>query len=74
MDHEDGGQHIHECFPDPNFRGIVALEESEPIGFAYGLVQQWGSERHFYLKEMCVGSARQRSGVGRQLLEHLIKN
>lgn len=52
---------------------MVAIEQSQPIGFAYGLVQQWESERRFYLKEMCVDSKRQHSGVGSQLLVHLIK-
>lgn len=43
------------------------------MGFAYGLVQQWESERHFYLKEMCVDSSQQRGGIGTGLLRHLRK-
>ena len=66
-------KHIQESFQDPNFRGIVALDDSRPIGFAYGLVQQWEGERRFYLKEMCVESSRQRSGAGSHLLASLIK-
>lgn len=66
-------KHIQECLQDPNFRGLVAIEESEPIGFAYGLVQQWENDRHFYLKEMCVNSIQQRGGVGTRLLTHLIE-
>ena len=47
-------KHIRESFQDPNFRGIVALEENKPVAFAYGVISQWENERHFYLKEMCV--------------------
>ncbi len=70
---QTAAKHIQECFQDPNFRGMIALEESQPIGFAYGLVQQWENERRFYLKEMCVDSRKQRGGVGTRLLTRLIK-
>ncbi|MEO7166447.1 MAG: GNAT family N-acetyltransferase, partial [Chthoniobacterales bacterium] len=34
---------------------------------------QWENERHFYLKEMCVDSRKQRGGVGTRLLRQLMK-
>ncbi len=67
------GKHIQECLQDPNFRGLIALHDSALVGFAYGLIQQWESERHFYLKEMCVDSRKQRGGVGTRLLRQLMK-
>lgn len=55
------------------FRGVITLEESEPIGFAYGLVFQWKTERRFYLKEMCMLGRKQRGGVGARLQADLMK-
>jgi aminoglycoside 6'-N-acetyltransferase I len=67
-------KHIEESFQDRNFRGIVALDEGKLIGFGYGIVFQWESERRFYLKEMCVLGAKQRGGIGFQLLMQLIES
>ena len=66
-------QHIEESFRDPGFRGIVALEDTAVIGFAYGLIFQWENERRFYAEAMCVRDGRQCNGVGTRLLSHLMK-
>lgn len=65
--------HIRESFKETNFRGIVALEGREIVAFAYGLISHWENERHFYLKEMCVLSRKQGTGVGTHLLTRFME-
>jgi aminoglycoside 6'-N-acetyltransferase I len=66
-------KHIAEALRTPNFKGVVGLKNDQLLGFAYGVIYQWENERHFYLKEMCVSSERQRSGIGTRLLRNLVR-
>jgi len=54
------------------FCGIVA-EESDVSGFILGNIEPYLSGPIFYLREMCVKSERQNSGIGNSLLVHLEK-
>lgn len=64
-------QHIRESLNDASFRGLVVMDGTDLIGFAYGVISQWESERRFYLKEMCILTHAQGRGIGRQLLTRL---
>ncbi len=48
-----------------------ALLEGDLLGFVLGFAEPWFDGAHFYLKEMCVQSDRQRTGLGTCLLLHL---
>ncbi len=53
----------------PGFYGVLAINETEVIGFAAGYVEQWDRARHFYLKEMCVVPHHQRQGIGTAIMQ-----
>ncbi|RYX84725.1 GNAT family N-acetyltransferase [bacterium] len=67
-------QRLDECFRTPNFYGLLAKVEGETVAFALGYGEQWDQSQHFYLKEMCVATQQQRSGVGTALMEQLEQN
>jgi len=58
----------------PGFLGILAIENKEVIGFIFGVNRTWWSGNEFYIHEMCVESQRQNSGIGKSLLDYLIKS
>ncbi len=53
------------------YYGVVAEEDGAVVGFALGYTERWQASYHFFLKEMCVAPARQRSGIGTALMEAL---
>ena len=48
-----------------------ALLDREFLGFVLGFTEPWYDGAHFYLKEMCVQTGRQRMGLGSRPLQHL---
>ncbi len=60
-----------DCWRTPGFFGLLAKNEEQIVGFALGQVEQWVTNRHFLLREMCVALEMQRRGVGSQLMQAL---
>jgi aminoglycoside 6'-N-acetyltransferase I len=56
-----------------HFRGAVAVSEGEVVGLLLGQKERWVDAFHFNLQEMCVLPDRQRRGVGRALLRHVME-
>lgn len=55
----------------PYFSDLSAIEEGELTGFMFGNFEPYQKSSHFIIKEMCVKTERQRSGVGKKLLSEL---
>ena len=51
--------------------GVLGLEAGSVVGMALGAVERQAGHDVFVLREMCVRTARQRSGVGAALLDAL---
>lgn len=48
------------------------MEDSPEIhGFAFGNIQYYGIEKHYYLWELCIRTDRQREGVGSRIMTAL---
>ncbi|ESA36363.1 gnat family acetyltransferase [Leptolyngbya sp. Heron Island J] len=62
---------LKDCYNTPGSYGIVAIAENKIFGFAIGYAEAWHTDKHFYLKEMCVQSTNQRSGIGTQIMDVL---
>lgn len=57
----------------PGFKGILAVESEEIIGFIFGVHRTWWSGDEFYINEMCVVQNQQNKGVGKALFQQLMK-
>jgi aminoglycoside 6'-N-acetyltransferase I len=62
---------LEDCFNTPGAYGVVAIVEDEVSGFAIGVVEQYDQNENFYLKEICVDSTKQRSGIGTKMMDAL---
>ncbi|MBE9077451.1 GNAT family N-acetyltransferase [Romeria aff. gracilis LEGE 07310] len=62
---------LKDCYDTPGSYGIIAILEDKISGFALGYTEVWYEDKHFYLKEMCVQSINQRSGIGSQIIDML---
>jgi aminoglycoside 6'-N-acetyltransferase I len=62
---------LEDCFNTPGAYGVVAIVEDEVFGFAIGVVAQYDQNENFYLKEICVDSTKQRSGIGTKMMDAL---
>jgi ribosomal protein S18 acetylase RimI-like enzyme len=81
--HDDVERRLREIHRTPGAFGLTAHaggddadddaddDDGTPDGFVAGYAEQWGDARHFYVKEMCVGTDRQRRGVGSALMAAL---
>lgn len=65
---------LEDCFNTPGNYGIVAIVEDKVCGFAIGVIEQYDRTKSFYLKEMCVNSIEQRSGIGTKIMDELYHN
>lgn len=54
-------------------RGAVAIHEQKIVGMAFGQVEGWINGNLFLLQEMCVMPNSQRTGLGKLLLDFLVK-
>ncbi|MGQ4665513.1 GNAT family N-acetyltransferase [Metabacillus halosaccharovorans] len=57
----------------PGFKGIVAYDGGEMIGFLFGTLKHWWSGDEFFINEMCVVADKQNSGIGSKMMNDLIK-
>ena len=64
-------QRLRECLLTPNALGLGVYEQDNLCAFALGYHEQWFTGKHFYLKEMCVATKFQRSGIGSLLMNEL---
>ena len=55
----------------PYFLGLSAIEEGRLIGFMFGNFEPYQTSSHFIIKEMCVKTEKQRTGVGKRLISEL---
>ncbi|MFJ7859139.1 GNAT family N-acetyltransferase [Peribacillus sp. NPDC097206] len=60
-------------YQTPGFLGILAVENDEILGFIFGVNRVWWSGDEFFINEMCVKTQYQNKGIGRAMLNHLIK-
>ncbi|TLS52535.1 GNAT family N-acetyltransferase [Paenibacillus antri] len=67
---EKARQYLKDYVDTPGFKGFVA-EDIAIRGFIMGVRKRWWSSDEFFINEMCVEIADQRSGVGTKLLDHL---
>lgn len=68
---ESARRRLADCAATPNFIGVLAEDEPDPMGFAVGYLQHYMDERHYFLLELCVDTQRQRQGIGSALLNEL---
>ena len=66
-------KYLLDFYNTPGFLGILAIENEEVIGFIFGVHRTWWSGNQFYIHEMCVDSQRQNRGIGKSMLDYLIK-
>lgn len=62
---------LEQVLKTPGALGLGIWEGAELQGFALGYVEPWRDGAHYYLKEICVSTERQRQGLGRRLMEAL---
>ncbi|RRJ61731.1 GNAT family N-acetyltransferase [Paenibacillus oralis] len=67
---EKARQYLQDYIDTPGFKGVVA-DDINIKGFIMGIRKRWWSGDEFFINEMCVDTANQRSGVGTRLLDHL---
>lgn len=75
---ENARDYLTDFFEQKNFIGYVYENNNEAIGCIFALGKISGSKKEIYINEMAVLPARQRQGIGKQLLnavlEHSKKN
>ncbi|EKV00431.1 Acetyltransferase (GNAT) family [Leptolyngbya sp. PCC 7375] len=62
---------LQDCYSTPGSYGIVAIAKDRILGFAIGHTETWCEGKHFFLKEMCIQSTQQRSGIGTKIIDML---
>lgn len=70
---EKAKQYLLDFHHTPGFMGILAIEEDKLMGFIFGVHRVWWSGDEFFINEMCVKANQQKKGIGKALLNHLIK-
>jgi len=65
---------LEDIYNMPWSHSVVAIEEERIIGFAIGYIERWHQGKSFYLKEMCIDSTKQRSGIGTKIMDVLCQN
>jgi ribosomal protein S18 acetylase RimI-like enzyme len=63
--------YLEEFTKYPNFRGVVAEIDKSIIGFIFGSRKSWWSGDEYFINEICVENAVQRTGIGSKLLRYL---
>lgn len=60
------------CYKNaPYFLGLSAIENGELTGFMFGNFEPYQKSSQFIIKEMCVKTKKQRTGIGKELLSEL---
>ncbi len=70
---DDAKKRLETLLQFPGAIGLVATRESRIVGLAIGHCEPWSDGRHFYLNEMCIDPAEQRSGIGGALLREFLQ-
>lgn len=66
---DDAVQRLGDFFATPRAHGVYSRNsDGEILGFALGHLERSGADDHFLLKEMCVRTSEQRTGLGTRLL------
>ncbi|MFF2482754.1 GNAT family N-acetyltransferase [Paenibacillus sp. NPDC058071] len=68
---EKAERYLNDYIHAPGFKGIVAEEEGTINGFIFGISKRWWSADEFFIHEMCVRSATQRTGIGTRMFNYL---
>ncbi|MBD2537064.1 GNAT family N-acetyltransferase [Nostoc flagelliforme FACHB-838] len=71
---ESAFNRLEDFYNMPWSHSVVAILEERIIGFAIGYIERWHQGNSFYLKEMCVESTKQQSGVGTKIMDVLSQN
>ncbi|KPH76254.1 MULTISPECIES: GNAT family N-acetyltransferase [Bacillaceae] len=70
---ETAKNYLEDFTHTPGFKGIVAFDGEEMIGFIFGNLKHWWSGDEFFINEMCVVADKQNSGIGSKMMNNLIK-
>ncbi len=68
---ETAHRRLADCAATPHFVGVLAEDGNDVAGFAFGNLQHYMHEQHYYLLELCVDTRRQRQGIGGVIMEAL---
>ena len=66
-------KYLFDFYQTPGFLGVLAVENGEILGCIFGVHRVWWSGDEFFINEMCVKKQQQNKGIGKALLNHLIK-
>ncbi|MDN4524096.1 GNAT family N-acetyltransferase [Fictibacillus fluitans] len=70
---DNAKQYLLDFSCTPGFKGILAVERDEILGFIFGVHRVWWSGDEFFINEMCVRADLQNKGIGKALLNQLSK-
>ena len=65
---EAAHKRLSDCAGSANFFGILMEDSGDILGFAFGNIQHYGVEKHYYLLELCIRTDRQRQGIGGRIM------
>jgi aminoglycoside 6'-N-acetyltransferase I len=68
---EQAARRLEETLTTPGALGLLAFREGRLVGFLLGYRETWFTGTHYYLKEMCVTTEVQRTGIGGGLIKAL---
>ena len=66
-------KYLFNFYQTPGFLGVLAVENKEILGFIFGVHRVWWSGDEFFINEMCVKMQHQSKGIGKAMLNHLLK-
>lgn len=66
-------QYLLDFYHTPGFLGVLAVENEEILGFIFGVHKKWWRGDEFFINEMCVKSQQQNKGIGKALLNRLLR-
>ena len=66
-------KYLFDFYQTPGFLGVLAVENDEILGCIFGVHRVWWSGDEFFINEMFVKKQQQNKGIGKALLNHLIK-
>ena len=70
---ETAASRLRDAARTPGALGMVVWQDGQLVACLLGYREQWHDGIHFYLKELFVEAARQRRGIGMQLLQELTR-
>ncbi len=70
-DFKDAFRRLSNFLSPPYSIGLKVVGKNGIQGFLVGEMEQWRGAQSFYLKEICISKKRQRSGLGKELMDAL---